>query len=263
MSADRIVDRVGRAAIASACACSTRESREVAHQRARARAAAHARAAFTDRRDRQPLGAPRRRDRLRRAHSSGRSAMRVVHVIGARASLHVTAAGKLFLLGDGFARLRDYAKRTAAWRSTPGTPSPACRCSERDLERTQRQGWRPTTRKPRSACAASRPASATMPVTSLRPLALHARRSHEGPLGPLIKETAGPHLGDHRAPSDEPHRRGLDGTSPKSPNQRRGSVQSFASLETGVRQPGPRIPPPSNLYEFLGVDRFAAVEGEA
>ena len=44
--------------------------------------------------------------------SSGRSAMRVVHVIGARAPLHVTAAGKLFLLEDGFARLREYAKRT-------------------------------------------------------------------------------------------------------------------------------------------------------
>src|SRR5437763_2076324 len=44
--------------------------------------------------------------------SSGRSAMRVVHVIGARAPLHVTAAGKLFLLEEGFARLRDYAKRT-------------------------------------------------------------------------------------------------------------------------------------------------------
>src|SRR6266850_2172492 len=41
------------------------------HARARARAAAHARAAFTDRRDRQPLGAPRRRDRLRRAHLLG------------------------------------------------------------------------------------------------------------------------------------------------------------------------------------------------
>ena len=34
--------------------------------------------------------------------SSGRSAMRVVHVIGARAALHITAAGKLFLLEEGF-----------------------------------------------------------------------------------------------------------------------------------------------------------------
>ena len=44
--------------------------------------------------------------------SSGRSAMRIVHMIGARAPLHVTAAGKLFLLEEGFGKLRDYAKRT-------------------------------------------------------------------------------------------------------------------------------------------------------
>jgi DNA-binding IclR family transcriptional regulator len=44
--------------------------------------------------------------------SSGRSAMRIVHMIGARAALHVTAAGKLFLLEEGFGKLRDYAKRT-------------------------------------------------------------------------------------------------------------------------------------------------------
>ena len=37
--------------------------------------------------------------------SGGRSAMRVVHVIGARAPLHVTAAGKLFLLEDGTVRV--------------------------------------------------------------------------------------------------------------------------------------------------------------
>ena len=53
--------------------------------------------------------------------SSGRSAMRVVHVIGARAPLHVTAAGKLFLLEEGFARLRDYAKRTGLAPHTKNT----------------------------------------------------------------------------------------------------------------------------------------------
>ncbi|MGQ0655106.1 MAG: IclR family transcriptional regulator [Betaproteobacteria bacterium] len=72
--------------------------------------------------------------------SSGRSAMRVVHVIGARAPLHVTAAGKLFLLEEGFARLRDYARRTglpALTRNTlTGLPQ-----LERELERIQRQGW--------------------------------------------------------------------------------------------------------------------------
>src|SRR3977135_3513521 len=72
--------------------------------------------------------------------SSGRSAMRVVHVIGARAPLHVTAAGKLFLLEEGFARLRDYAKRTGLAPHTKNTMT-SLTLLERDLERIQRQGW--------------------------------------------------------------------------------------------------------------------------
>jgi DNA-binding IclR family transcriptional regulator len=72
--------------------------------------------------------------------SSGRSAMRVVHVIGARAPLHVTAAGKLFLLEEGFARLRDYAKRTGLAAHTRNTLS-NLQVLERELERIQRQGW--------------------------------------------------------------------------------------------------------------------------
>ena len=72
--------------------------------------------------------------------SGGRSAMRIVHVIGARAPLHVTAAGKLFLLEDGPARLREYAKRTGlAPHSRNSLATPAL--LERDLERTQRQGY--------------------------------------------------------------------------------------------------------------------------
>jgi DNA-binding IclR family transcriptional regulator len=72
--------------------------------------------------------------------SSGRSAMRVVHVIGTRAPLHVTAAGKLFLLEDGFSRLRDYAKRTGLAPHTRNTITSVA-LLERDLERIQRQGW--------------------------------------------------------------------------------------------------------------------------
>lgn len=72
--------------------------------------------------------------------SSGRSAMRVVHVVGTRAPLHVTAAGKLFLLEEGFARLRDYARRTGLAAQTKNTLS-APHALERDLERIQRQGW--------------------------------------------------------------------------------------------------------------------------
>jgi DNA-binding IclR family transcriptional regulator len=72
--------------------------------------------------------------------SSGRSAMRIVHMIGARAPLHVTAAGKLFLLEEGFGKLRDYAKRTglAPHSRNSITSLPLL---ERELERIQRQGW--------------------------------------------------------------------------------------------------------------------------
>ncbi|MFY9315870.1 MAG: IclR family transcriptional regulator [Burkholderiales bacterium] len=72
--------------------------------------------------------------------SSGRSAMRVVHVIGARAPLHITAAGKLFLLEEGFARLREYAKRTGLSAHTKNTLT-SLPVLERELERIQRQGW--------------------------------------------------------------------------------------------------------------------------
>ncbi len=72
--------------------------------------------------------------------SSGRSAMRIVHMIGARAPLHVTSSGKLFLLEEGFGRLRDYAKRTGLAPHTRNSLS-TLPTLERDLERTQRQGW--------------------------------------------------------------------------------------------------------------------------
>ena len=72
--------------------------------------------------------------------SSGRSAMRVVHVIGTRAALHITAAGKLFLLEEGFAKLREYAKRTGLTGHTRNTIT-ALPQLERELERIQRQGW--------------------------------------------------------------------------------------------------------------------------
>lgn len=72
--------------------------------------------------------------------SSGRSAMRIVHVIGARAPLHVTAAGKLFLLEDGQARLREYAKRTGLAPHSKNSITTLAML-ERDLERTQKQGY--------------------------------------------------------------------------------------------------------------------------
>jgi DNA-binding IclR family transcriptional regulator len=51
--------------------------------------------------------------------SSGRSAVRVVHIVGARAPLHTTASGKLFLCDDGVDKVREYARRTGLPGSTP------------------------------------------------------------------------------------------------------------------------------------------------
>ncbi len=50
--------------------------------------------------------------------SSGRSAVRVVHIVGARAPLHTTATGKLVLFEDGAQEVKDYAKPTGLTAST-------------------------------------------------------------------------------------------------------------------------------------------------
>jgi len=122
--------------------------------------------------------------------SSGRAAMRVVHMIGARAPLHVTAAGKLFLLEDGFARLRDYAKRTGLAAHTKNTLS-TLQLLERDLERTQRQGWAVDSEEAeigvRCVAAGVRDDSGLL----IAALSLSTPADRMKPQwGPLIKETA-------------------------------------------------------------------------
>jgi DNA-binding IclR family transcriptional regulator len=122
--------------------------------------------------------------------SSGRSAMRVVHVIGTRAPLHVTAAGKMFLLEEGFARLRDYAKRTrlAAHTKNTITNLPVL---ERDLERIQGQGWATDSEEAeigvRCVAAAIRDDAGSL-VAALS-LSTPADRM-KTQWGPLVKETA-------------------------------------------------------------------------
>lgn len=51
--------------------------------------------------------------------SSGRSAIRVVHIVGARAPLHTTATGKLFLAEDDDRAVETYARRTGLPQVTP------------------------------------------------------------------------------------------------------------------------------------------------
>src|SRR5258706_11608679 len=86
--------------------------------------------------------------------SSGKSLMRVVNIVGARAPLHITAVGKLFLLEDGAEGLRTYAQRTRLPQYTRNTLT-TVGALEKELERIRRTATPWTTRRPSSACAAS------------------------------------------------------------------------------------------------------------
>lgn len=72
--------------------------------------------------------------------SSGRAMMRVVHIVGARAPLHITAVGKLFLLEDGARGLRAYAERTKLPAYTRNTLTSVA-ALEKELEKARRQGY--------------------------------------------------------------------------------------------------------------------------
>lgn len=71
--------------------------------------------------------------------SSGRSAVRVVHIVGARAPLHTTATGKLFLAELGADRVREYARRTGLPGSTP-TSITEIGALEKELDKVRRHG---------------------------------------------------------------------------------------------------------------------------
>ena len=71
--------------------------------------------------------------------TSGRSSIRVVHLVGARAPLHVTAVGKLYLAEDGPQKLREYARRTGLPGFTP-TSLTTVAALERDVDRARRHG---------------------------------------------------------------------------------------------------------------------------
>jgi len=71
--------------------------------------------------------------------SSGRSSVRVVHLVGARAPLHVTAVGKLYLAEDGPQKLREYARRTGLPGYTP-TSLTTLAALEREVDRVRRHG---------------------------------------------------------------------------------------------------------------------------
>jgi DNA-binding IclR family transcriptional regulator len=72
--------------------------------------------------------------------SSGRALMRVVNIVGARAPLHITAVGKLFLLEDGPEGLRGYAQRTRLPQFTRNTLT-SVGALDKEFERIRRSGF--------------------------------------------------------------------------------------------------------------------------
>jgi DNA-binding IclR family transcriptional regulator len=72
--------------------------------------------------------------------SGNNSMMRVVQIIGARAPLHITAVGKIFLAEDGPEKCAEYARRTGLPRYTDNTLTDADALA-RELEKVRRQGY--------------------------------------------------------------------------------------------------------------------------
>ena len=72
--------------------------------------------------------------------SSGRSLMRVVNIIGARAPLHTTAVGKLFLMEDAGEELHGYAARTGLPSFTRNSID-NLEALEREMDHIRKQGF--------------------------------------------------------------------------------------------------------------------------
>jgi DNA-binding IclR family transcriptional regulator len=72
--------------------------------------------------------------------SGNSSMMRVVQIIGARAPLHITAVGKLFLAEDGVEKCGEYARRTGLPRFTENTLTDA-EALVKELDRIRHQGY--------------------------------------------------------------------------------------------------------------------------
>jgi DNA-binding IclR family transcriptional regulator len=72
--------------------------------------------------------------------AAGNSMMRVVQIIGARAPLHITAVGKIFLAQDGMGSCSEYAKRTGLPRYTDNTLTDSDSL-RREIETIRTQGY--------------------------------------------------------------------------------------------------------------------------
>ncbi len=72
--------------------------------------------------------------------SGGRAMMRVVNIVGARAPLHITAVGKLFLSADSAGDLKAYATRSRLPAYTKNSLT-SLAALEKELARVRKQGF--------------------------------------------------------------------------------------------------------------------------
>jgi len=72
--------------------------------------------------------------------SSGRALMRVVNIVGARAPLHITAVGKLFLTAEDARELKAYAGRTGLPAYTKNSLT-SIGALDKELDKVRRQGF--------------------------------------------------------------------------------------------------------------------------
>lgn len=72
--------------------------------------------------------------------SSGNQMMRIVQIIGARAPLHITAVGKIFLAADGPEKCQEYAKRTGLPKFTDNTLTDQAALLK-EIERARQHGY--------------------------------------------------------------------------------------------------------------------------
>jgi DNA-binding IclR family transcriptional regulator len=71
---------------------------------------------------------------------SGNQMMRIVQIIGARAPLHITAVGKIFLAADGPEKCQEYAKRTGLPKFTDNTLTDQAALLK-EIERAREHGY--------------------------------------------------------------------------------------------------------------------------
>jgi DNA-binding IclR family transcriptional regulator len=140
--------------------------------------------------------------------SSGRSSVRVVHLVGARAPLHVTAVGKLYLAEDGPQKLREYARRTGLPGYTPTSLTTLPPWNGKSIA-PGATASPSTTRKSSRACAASPPRCATTAANWSPACPYPPRRAPQPGLGGDRQADRRRHFAGHRLhpagqPADQP-----------------------------------------------------------